>query len=260
MRISHVTGLDVGRHALEDEDQQLPVGAMEMKAVTGMRAHRRFAARGRQGIHEASRSMTNRTKDGMATRTHLSVTRWLAIAIALAMLTALIPGDIPVAASNGEVLVYAGNGAIDQGYEDFGQATGKTIDTQNVFPDDLSPYDCVILPINTEPFSVEIKQDLLDYLNDGGRVIALAEHAGFRPASIATMNDLAAFVGADLQVVPAIIDSGFQDTENIDPSPFTVGVNVIRYAATSAVEVLVGLGHQLFRRRGIEIRSPRSNT
>ena len=139
----------------------------------------------------------------------------------------------------GDVLVYTGDGALNEGYTDFGAATGKIVDTQAVLPADLSGYDCIVLPINANGFSDGTKAALDGYVNAGGRIMAVAEWNAF-PGGITTMNDLATYVGADLFVVSDAIDLGFNTTANIHPSPFTAGVASIRYAATSEVQVFVG--------------------
>jgi hypothetical protein len=157
----------------------------------------------------------------------------------LVALLALVLSASGVLASGGRILVYAGNAAIDEGYTKFGAAAGKPVDTLFVLPSDLSPYDCIVLPINNVAFDEGQKAQLSSYVNSGGTVLALAEHIGFLPGSIATMNDLATYLGAGLQVVGAADDPGFTTTTNIDPSTFTVGVNSIRYALTSEVEVLI---------------------
>ena len=139
----------------------------------------------------------------------------------------------------GDVLVYTGDGGLDEGYTDFGAATGKTVVTQNTLPADLSVFDCIVLPVNANGFSDSTLTALDGYVNAGGRMIAVAEWNAF-PGGITTMNNLAAYVGADLLVVSDDIDLGFHTTANIHPSPFTAGVSSIRYAATSEVQVFVG--------------------
>ena len=173
---------------------------------------------------------------------------FLALALSVLMLAATTVGSYETAsASSGSVLVYTGNGGLNEGYSKFSTATGKTLDVQAVLPDDLSSYDCVLLPVNSTTFSDATKTAFANYLNAGGRILAIAEWSAFS-GSINTMNDLATHVGADLQVVSSAIDLGFHTTTNIDPSPFTAGVNQIRYAATSEVQVQVGPNaHSLVR-------------
>ena len=172
----------------------------------------------------------------------------------IAMVLAL--GLMPAAATwgaTGEVLVYTGEGALNEGYTNFGTAAGKTVQTLAALPADLSPFDCVVLPINgttSAAFSPETTTALDTYVNNGGRIIALAEW-DFFPGSIAAMNGLASAIGADLSVVSAAIDLTFHTTTNIDASPFTVGVDSISYAATSEVAVAVGpSAHSLVRSQG----------
>jgi hypothetical protein len=159
----------------------------------------------------------------------------------IALLALLLSASTTLAAG-GRILVYVGNAGVDEGYTQFGAAAGKPVDTLPVLPADLSRYDCIVLPINNIPFDDSQKAQLSSYVNSGGTLLGLAENESFFPGSIATMNDLAAALGAGLQVVPALIDPGFHTTTNIDPSTFTVGVESIRYAFTSKVTVEVSGG------------------
>jgi hypothetical protein len=159
----------------------------------------------------------------------------------IALLALLLSASTTLAA-DGRILVYVGNAGVDEGYTRFGEAAGKPVDTLPVLPADLSPYDCIVLPINNIPFDDSQKAQLSAYVNSGGTLLALAENATFFAGSIPTMNDLAAALGAGLQVVPALLDPGFHTTTNIDPSTFTVGVASIRYAFTSEVTVEVSGG------------------
>lgn len=181
-------------------------------------------------------------------KTRSKIRPFLALALSLLMLAGAAVGSYETAsASSGTVLVYTGNSPVNEGYSQFGTATGKTVDYQSTLPDDLSAYDCIVLPVNSAAFSDATKAAFANYLNAGGRVLAIAEWNAFA-GSINTMNDLASHVGADLQVVAAAIDLGFHTTTNIDPSPFTAGVSSIRYAATSEVQVQVGPdAHSLVR-------------
>ena len=177
------------------------------------------------------------------------IMRIFSIGIVLVLLLTL-SSALPVAASSSKILVYTGEGAINQGYTGFGAAAGKEVDTQNVLPSDLSPYCCIILPVNGSGFSSNSTTALTSYVNGGGKIVALAEWDSFTGA-IAAMNGLATALGADLSVNATIIDSGFHTTTNIDSSPFTVGVSSIRYAATSEVVVWVGPhAHSLVRSQG----------
>ena len=149
------------------------------------------------------------------------------------------------AAAQDRVLVYEGEGAFPVfGWSDFGVATGKTIEELTPLPDDLSVYDCIVLPANGfigAAFSQQTLDDLNDYVSDGGRIIAQAERTGFG-GTIQAMNDLASDLGSDLSVVSQELDCdvGFVSTTNIDSSPFTAGVFDISYSCTSGVAVAVG--------------------
>ena len=164
----------------------------------------------------------------------------------------------PAAAATGNVLVYSGEGALDEGYTQFGTATGKTVTTLAVLPPDLTVYDCVILPINGTSgpaFSTPSTAALVAYVNNGGRVIAEAERMQF-PGAIAAMNGLAAAMASGLSVVAADIDPDFIVTTSIDSSPFTAGVSSIRYAASSGVAVMVGSNAQSLVRSSISGTNP----
>ena len=160
---------------------------------------------------------------------------------------------LPAVAVAQNILVYYGEGGLNEGYSDFGVATGKPIVEQNVLPGILSSFDCIVLPINglfNPAFSAATLTALNGYVNAGGRIIAEADF-GFIPCDRgpgAAMNGLAANLEADLSISCTAIDGGFSTTLNIDPSPFTAGVNSIRYALTSEVVVAVGPhAHSLVR-------------
>lgn len=163
------------------------------------------------------------------------------------LLALVAPASNGALAASNLVLVYDGNGALDEGYTLFGNATGKQVETLFTLPDDLSQYDCVILPINSVPFDDTQKQILSNYISAGGRVLALAEWSSF-PGAIGTMNDLASSLGSGLSVISNEIDLGFHTTTNIDATDLTAGVSTIEYAATSAIEVEVsGTAQSLVR-------------
>jgi hypothetical protein len=165
---------------------------------------------------------------------------WVVLAAALAAPAAF--------AAPGSIFVYSGNGALNEGYTQFGLAAGKPVVTSAVLPPDLSEYDCVILPVNSVPFDAGQKAIFSSYLASNGRILALGEHGGFAAAN-ATMNDLASSLGAGLSVNNALIDAGFTDTSNIVASSYTTGVSTIRYAATSQLSAS-GSAQVLVRSQG----------
>ncbi|MGH2828995.1 MAG: hypothetical protein ACRDJM_00780 [Actinomycetota bacterium] len=143
-------------------------------------------------------------------------------------------GGSPVQAAPGDILVYTGNAALNEGYSLFGTAAGRPVVVSGVLPPDITPNSCVILPINALRFSAAQKAQFLSFVQGGGTLIALAEHGGF-PGSISTMNDLADGLGSTMDVVSAFLDGGFNNTTNINPDPLTTGVTRLRYAAGSEV-------------------------
>jgi hypothetical protein len=108
-------------------------------------------------------------------------------------------------------------------------------DVLAALPADLSDYRCIVLSINTS-FSAGDISAFSDYLDEGGRILALGENSGFAAAN-AAMTSLASSLGADVSIVPDGIDGGFNATTDIDSSPFTEGVSSLLYAATSQVAV-----------------------
>ncbi len=178
----------------------------------------------------------------------------LALAVVIAAVTVLGTTRAQTASAD-RILVYTGNNALDHGYSEFGIAASKPVDKLSVLPSDLSPYACIVLPLNASSFSASQKSALSSYVNGGGRIVALAENYifvdDFHPGVITTMNELATAFGSGLSITPALIDSGFHTTTNIDPSSFTVGVSSIRYAATSEVSVAAsGTAESLVRTIG----------
>ncbi len=173
----------------------------------------------------------------------------VSIFVALVMMLGLA---LPAAASpTCNILVYTGDGAFDDGYTKFGEAAGKEVDTLSVLPSDLSPYCCIILPLNSDDFSNDTISALTNFVIGGGKIVALANNDTYFLDAIENMNSLAEALDADLSLVPASIDPTFHTTTNIDPSPFTAGVSSIRYAWTSEVEVSAGPhAHSLVRTQG----------
>ena len=115
-----------------------------------------------------------------------------------------------------------------------------------MLPADLSPYDCVVLPVNGQLFDAGQKATFASYLASGGRLFALGDGSDQFSAANATMNDLAAALGSGLSLNNDSFDVVFHNTTDIVPSQFTQGVAVIRYAFVSTLtasgngQVLVG--------------------
>ncbi len=158
------------------------------------------------------------------------------VLIALAMLAGSILTLPQPALAAGEIFVFTGNGALDEGYTQFAGAAGKPLLTAAILPADLSAAPCVILPVNASSFTASQKTVFSEYLAGGGTLIALAEHSGF-PGSISTMNNLATTLGSGMSVIPDVIDSGFHTTTSIDSHILTGGMSSYVYAATSRVAI-----------------------
>ncbi|HUZ01943.1 MAG TPA: hypothetical protein VMU89_16470 [Thermomicrobiaceae bacterium] len=169
----------------------------------------------------------------------------LAVAFALVPLLLSVPA---VSASGTSILVYIGDGGLNQGYTDFGNAVGLPVDTLSTLPADLSPYDCIVLPVNgsmngATAFSAGDRTALTSYTQGGGHVIAVGEWypgpGGLSDyaAADATMNDMATALGATMTLESENLDGPFAWTDQIDPSPLTAGVDSIAYGATDSVAV-----------------------
>lgn len=140
-------------------------------------------------------------------------------------------------ASGTAILVYNGNDALNGGYTHFGMSIGFPVVTLDTLPTDLSSYACIILPVNRIPFSASQKAILSAYVEGGGNLIAIGEHALFTTAN-ATMNDLARTLGGSMGLANDAIDGGVHATDQIDASPLTVGVYKVGYAGTNTVNFI----------------------
>ena len=182
------------------------------------------------------------------------ILRWHLV---LALIVGLLgtAGIAPAQASTVKpILVYTGNTPpythyFYQDYATFAEAAGRPPAILATWPDNLSAYECVLLPFSRNLFSDKQKADLAGYLRNGGRVLALGTNSGF-PETIATLNDLATSLGTGLSLVPDDIDGmyGNQKTTSIDPSPLTTQVEEIYYLGTSQVAIAPGsTGQSLVR-------------
>ena len=181
----------------------------------------------------------------------------LRLALLSTALSLLVCFGMAAAAQAQGILVYRGEqwgSGSEREYSDFAAAAGRPLTYLDVtMPDnyDLSAYECVILSgffsSDSAAFLPQTKAKLAAYVNNGGHLLAIAEHYGF-PGTIAAMNDLSNFLGGQLLVTPADLDDGPHVTSRIDPSPFTTGVAQIGLAASSEVRVLVsGSAHSVVR-------------
>lgn len=59
----------------------------------------------------------------------------------------------PASATEGKVLVYDNQTALDPGFTSFGAATGHSVTTLESLPSGLGGYDCVLLNLNQVPFT-----------------------------------------------------------------------------------------------------------
>jgi hypothetical protein len=80
-----------------------------------------------------------------------------------------------------------------------------------------------------------------NYLAAGGRIAFLGEHGGFGAAQNNFINAALTFLGADIQIVNQLIDSGFRSASvgdgQILSHPLTQGVNTYQYAAFAPLTI-----------------------
>ncbi|MFY9615521.1 MAG: hypothetical protein WAT58_09005 [Candidatus Dormiibacterota bacterium] len=136
-------------------------------------------------------------------------------------------------AAPASVFVYDGNGALDEGYTKFGTAAGRTVVTNATLPSDLSPYACVVLPINSTAFTGPQTTEFNTYVTAGGTIVALGDNSGFTAANT-NLSTLSGALGAGLTIVNGV---GSGPTTNIVASSLTSGMTSYGYAAGSTVTI-----------------------
>jgi hypothetical protein len=177
---------------------------------------------------------------GLARRSRPASILGLAALALLATCAISLALAVSASADRAPVLVYTGGqdkGGINNDFTRFGNATARSINTSAILPSNLSGNACVILEVNATAFTTQHKTALGDYINAGGKVLAIGEFNTYSPNANTTMNDLATSLGAGLQLNNDHIDDGFHTTTTIDSQPETVGVSSIRYAATASLAV-----------------------
>jgi hypothetical protein len=168
---------------------------------------------------------------------------WIAHRV-LPPVTPILPVTPPVVVpAIGPTLVYAGYTADDPdagdtSFDGFAEATGEDADVVDSLPTTLSGYRCAVLVTNTY-FSVSDTATLQAFLNAGGTILALGEHAGgsFDDAD-AALNQLASTLGAGaLSLDDDSYDDGDDSTSAIQSSPLTAGVGTLGDNWASSVSV-----------------------
>jgi hypothetical protein len=110
---------------------------------------------------------------------------WVPLGLSIAL---LVPGLGTAGGDDPEsILVYTGNGALNEGYVNFGAAAGKVVVVDAVFPADLAPHECVVLPINAVAFDGVQTAALVAYVAGGGRLFVVGERSAF-PEAVASLN------------------------------------------------------------------------
>lgn len=146
-------------------------------------------------------------------------------------------GPPAVAAEGGEILIYTGDNALNQGYSNFSAAVGLPRVESPSLPEELSDFACIVLPVNQTSFSAETTEALVAYVVNGGNLLAAADHVRIVPRAIATMNKLSDAIGASMSLTSQFLGAGDDVTEEIDPSPLTEGVATVGYGWATGVAI-----------------------
>jgi hypothetical protein len=138
----------------------------------------------------------------------------------------------------GPTLAYTGESGLSPYYGDFefenwSAATGQPVVVSSSLPSNLTAYRCVTLLVNRS-FTAEQVQALSGYLQQGGSVFAIGEHAsdystegpGFDEAD-AALSELASSLGVGMSLDDNWLDEYETLTSNIVPSPLTAGVGLL---------------------------------
>ena len=150
----------------------------------------------------------------------------------------------PSAMALGQMLIYTGNGAINEGYSQFAAASGRTQVTSSTLPSTDAQWDwcgCVVLPVPTVGFSDPQRTAIMNYANRGGTVVALAEHQNadqsqtIGPASVTTLNNLGSATG--IQALNVSRNQGPTVSLNVFPTAYTAGVSRVGFAAATTMTV-----------------------
>jgi hypothetical protein len=136
-------------------------------------------------------------------------------------------------AAPASIFVYNGNSSTDEGYTKFGTAAGRPVSSSATLPADLSPYACVVLPVNAAAFSAGQITTFSTYVNGGGTLIALGENAGFAAANT-NLTAVSTGLGAGMTVVGDTLSG---PTTNIVASPLTAGMTSFGYTAAGHVTI-----------------------
>lgn len=141
------------------------------------------------------------------------------------------------AGAGGSLYVYEEASVVDFDYISMGTATGLSRTESESFPVDPGAHDCIVLSTTDVDWTPGQLTALTDYVNAGGRLIAVGEQTDFAGAN-AAMNAVASAVGSGLSLVTESIDSGFNTTTNVRAaSPYSDDVASIRFGNAARVAV-----------------------
>jgi hypothetical protein len=142
-----------------------------------------------------------------------------------------------------DVLVYVGNGSMNEGYAQLTaalNAVGKSVAVTSNWQVDLARYCAIYLPVNTESFNAGQIQALVTYVNNGGVLIACGDWDSWAGNANNVMNGLAASLGSSMSITPAYIDDTCRTTSTIGAHAFTTGVGSLTFGGAS--QLVVGGG------------------
>jgi hypothetical protein len=138
------------------------------------------------------------------------------------------------------VLIFTGNDGYTDFYSNLSSALtniGKSTLITDIFPTFLDGFCTVYLSVNKDPFTIDQTASLVNYVNNGGMLVAIGETEGFGGTANAVMNDLAEALGSTMRIVPDSIDPGCRTTTLIEPHHLTAGVSELAFGSTSLLDV-----------------------
>ncbi len=179
----------------------------------------------------------------MASWTRQRLATWrkaqFGVALALTFLLAVPAG----AWADGKLLVYTGNGAVNEGYSQFAAASGRLNVTSSTFPvddADFDQYKCIVLPVTRTGFTTVQRSALTGYMDRGGTILTQSlEHlqvaTDMGPASEGTFKALASSTGIRAFNTTVTFDATFD--AYVSASRYTAGVSQVGYAAATTLTV-----------------------
>ena len=152
-----------------------------------------------------------------------------------------LPPPLPPVPSIGPTLIGEANTAAnafdgDRNFAEWQTSTSQGVQVETTLPGDISSYRCVVLLLN-QSFDPNEASELANYMQRGGRVLAIGEHSGNPQFEVAdqAINQLAGALGVGLSLDDDSYDEGDTVTSVIAPSPLTEAVAAVGYNWASTI-------------------------